>query len=232
MEKSFKNIRKIDKIKLIFIGDDLKISQEVKESCSKELKEFSSINSAEFLNIKNLANYDIIVLDMDLNKENAEEVFTKIQTVAPSTPTVVISSSDSDENISDAINLKAYSFLLKPFNFKNLKLAIIMSVNQTKRSDKIELSKGIYFDVYRDQFFKKGGAIIDFTKLEKSLLKLLINRKDDITDYDMIKDTVWKEKDMSIFTMRNIINKIRQKTYYEIIKNHSGRGYTIDLLKK
>lgn len=36
---------------------------------------------------------------------------------------------------------------------------------------------------------------------------------------------------MSIYTMRNIVNKIRQKTYYEIIKNHSNKGYTIDILK-
>jgi DNA-binding response OmpR family regulator len=101
-----------------------------------------------------------------------------------------------------------------------------------KRSDKIELSNGVYFDEYRDQFFKKGGVLIDFTRLEKGFLKLLIERRDEITDYDTIKELVWKGKDMSIYTMRNIVNKIRQKTYYEIVKNHSSRGYTIDILKK
>ena len=30
----------------------------------------------------------------------------------------------------------------------------------------------------------------------------------------------------------DIVNKIRQKTYYEIVKNHSSRGYTIDILRK
>ena len=88
-----------------------------------------------------------------------------------------------------------------------------------------------YFDEYRDQFFKKGGTVIDFTRLEKSFLKLLIARRNEVTDYDMIKDIVWKGKEMSIYTMRNIVNKIRQKTYYEIIKNHSSKGYTIDIYK-
>ena len=100
-----------------------------------------------------------------------------------------------------------------------------------KRVDKIEFDQGIYFDEYRDQFFKKGGTVIDFTRLEKSFLKLLIARRNEVTDYDMIKDIVWKGKDMSIYTMRNIVNKIRQKTYYEIIKNHSNKGYTIDIPK-
>ena len=65
----------------------------------------------------------------------------------------------------------------------------------------------------------------------KSFLKLLISKRTEIVDYDMIKDVVWRGKDMSIYTMRNIVNKIRQKTYYEIIKNHSNKGYTIDILK-
>jgi len=39
------------------------------------------------------------------------------------------------------------------------------------------------------------------------------------------------EKKMSIYTMRNVINKIRNKTYYEIIKNNSSSGYQIDTIK-
>jgi DNA-binding response OmpR family regulator len=130
-----------------------------------------------------------------------------------------------------AINSGAYTFLSKPLRAKDLKLAVIMCLNQTKRGDKIEFENGIYFDEYRDQFFKAGGILIDFTRLEKSFLKLLISRRNDITDYDTIKEVVWKGKEMSIYTMRNIVNKIRQKTYYEIIKNHSNKGYTIDILK-
>ena len=113
----------------------------------------------------------------------------------------------------------------------DLKLATIMCLNQTKRGDKIEFDQGIYFDEYRDQFFRAGGVLIDFTRLEKSFLKLLIAKKNEVIDYDTIKDVVWKGKDMSIYTMRNIVNKIRQKTYYEIIKNQSNRGYTIDIIK-
>ena len=113
----------------------------------------------------------------------------------------------------------------------DLKLVTIMCLNQTKRGDKIEFDQGIYFDEYRDQFFRAGGVLIDFTRLEKSFLKLLIAKKNEVIDYDTIKDVVWKGKDMSIYTMRNIVNKIRQKTYYEIIKNQSNRGYTIDIIK-
>src|SRR5574344_956679 len=193
-------------------------------------------------NIRKSSNTKIIIVsdDKTILEKDIKDLYSDFEELK------IISSSDSinyknisfndllvlDMDMPKAVNLQAYSFLLKPFNPMNLKLAIIMCINQTKRSDKVELGNGVYFDEYRDQFFKKGGVLIDFTRLEKGFLKLLIERRDEITDYDTIKELVWKGKDMSIYTMRNIVNKIRQKTYYEIVKNHSSRGYTIDILRK
>ena len=171
------------------------------------------------------------IIDTDIEGESFSDLCSELSNLAPTLPKIIISDSDNNENIVTAVNSGAYTFLSKPIRAKDLKLAVIMCLNQTKRGDKIEFENGIYFDEYRDQFFKAGGILIDFTRLEKSFLKLLITKRNDITDYDIIKDVVWKGKDMSIYTMRNIVNKIRQKTYYEIIKNHSNKGYTIDILK-
>ena len=155
---------------------------------------------------------------------------SSIDSITPP-PKIIISGTTKEEDIVNSINVGAYTVLSKPLRVEDLKLTIIMCLNQTKRGDKIEFDHGIYFDEYRDQFFRPGGILIDFTRLEKSFLKLLITKKNEVIDYDTIKDVVWKGKDMSIYTMRNIVNKIRQKTYYEIIKNQSNRGYTIDIIK-
>ncbi|RBQ30705.1 response regulator transcription factor [Aliarcobacter vitoriensis] len=231
MEKSIKNIRKVSNIKVFVISDDMSTKEQIKTNFGTEFKDIKIISSSDDINTKSISNADIIVVDLDIKESVFEDISLKIQSVASFVPKIVISSDDIESKVFSAINIQAYTFLLKPFDLINLRMAILMCVNQTKRSDKIELSNGIYFDEYRDQFFKKGGAIIDFTRLEKSFLKLLIDRKDEVTDYYMIKEVVWKGKEMSIYTMRNIVNKIRQKTYYEIIKNHSGRGYTIDIVK-
>lgn len=195
----------------------------------KELKIATTMSEALSLACSN--NYDMSIIDADIEGVSFSELCSELSQLAPTLPKIVISSSDDNENIVTAINSGAYTFLSKPLRAKDVKLAVIMCLNQTKRGDKIEFENGIYFDEYRDQFFKSGGVLIDFTRLEKSFLKLLITKRNEITDYDTIKDVVWKGKDMSIYTMRNIVNKIRQKTYYEIIKNHSNKGYTIDILK-
>lgn len=228
MVKIIKNIRKLDNIKVLFLSDDLSLKESTKNNFIEYFKEVKFTSNYEDALLAALnGGYDLIIIDMDLKSISINELFSKL---VISSPKIVISSSDSDYKITTAINLEAYAFLSKPLKVVDLRLAILMCLNQTKRVDKIEFAEGIYFDEYRDQFYRKGGVIIDFTKLEKSLLKLLIARRGEITDYDMIKDVVWKGKNMSVYTMRNIVNKIRQKTYYEIIRNHSSRGYTIDIV--
>lgn len=73
----------------------------------------------------------------------------------------------------------------------------------------------------------KDDEEIELTKLENKLLCLLVSNQNKFVDIETIKEVVWKGKDMSIFTMRNIIKKIRDKTYFDIIKSKSNHGYSI-----
>lgn len=99
-------------------------------------------------------------------------------------------------------------------------------------STNIQLEEGFSWVVATSKLLKENnGSIttIDLTKIETKFLKLLIENKNSIVTYDVVKDNIWKTKDMSIFTMRNFVNKIRNKTYKSIIKNKSGYGYIIEI---
>lgn len=220
-----KIVRKNINAKVLFISDEKGIENDFKD----EFKELIVLNNKLFSSIYNLENFDIIIVDFDLKKELLNDVFELLTKKLAFVPIIVISSTRTDDEIEKAINLKAYTYLLKPYSSSNLSLDVLMCLNQTQRSDKFKLGQGIYYDKYKDQFFDKSNNMIEFTRLEKGFLKLLIDRLDETTDYELIQQEVWKGKKMSIFTMRNIVNKIRIKTYYDIIKNHSGSGYTIDL---
>lgn len=232
MLKTVRNIRKLYNAKLLFISSDETIHDTIENEFDdyfKELKIASNISDAMELACSNT--YDMVIIDTDIKGVSFSELCSELAELAPTLPKIIISDSDDNEDIVTAINYSAYTFLSKPLRPKDIKLSVIMCLNQTKRGDKIEFQGGIYFDEYRDQFFKAGGTLVDFTRLEKAFLKLLISKRSDVVDYDLIKEVVWKGKDMSIYTMRNIVNKIRQKTYYEIIRNHSNKGYTIDNFK-
>lgn len=227
MLKMIKSLRKPANAKLLIVGNH---SELLTEMC-EVFKECSYLNNSEEI-VSELENnrFDLIILDTKIADKNFVDTCELLHKYATSTPKIVISDDNSEENIIAAVNYSAYAFLSRPLNDKDLTLSTIMCLNQTKRGDKYEFAEGFYYDNYRELFFDKFGKKIELTKLEYGLLRLLLENGNNITDYDDIQEKVWKGKKMSVFTMRNVVNKIRQKMYYGIIKNHSNKGYTIDSL--
>lgn len=229
-----KSLRKLKNANLLVVTVDS--SDKILNSFCQDFKDakfastsseaISKLNNPHINNDGSISHTDIVILDTNI--PNYQEFAKHLKTAMPTIPKLMISDVLDDDMILNAVNCEAYMLLPKTISPAELRVAVIMCLNQAKRGDKVEFAKGIYFDEYRQLFFKKNGENIDLTKLEFGLLKLLLDRRGDITDYDTIKEQVWRGKKMSIFTMRNVVNKIRQKTYYDIIKNFSNKGYTID----
>jgi len=77
--------------------------------------------------------------------------------------------------------------------------------------------------------YDEDNQKVGLTSLENRFIKILADNKNEVVTYKKIEEVVWENKDMSIFTMRNIISKLRIKTYYEIVKNISNQGYILRL---
>jgi DNA-binding response OmpR family regulator len=226
MKRITKNLRQINNARLILVSCDDQLIIQVKDILNNKIKELVIISSIKELNEAILSEqYDIAVVDYSSFEQDLTE---SEDLVNSGLPKIIISNGYEDKSVVTAMEISAHTSISKPLNKDDFSLALMMSLNQNKRSDKIEFREGFYFDKYREQMFDKNNKIVEFTRLEYGLITLLISKPDDIVDYDMIHKEVWKGKKMSIFTMRNVINKIRQKTYYEIILNRSNKGYTID----
>ena len=49
--------------------------------------------------------------------------------------------------------------------------------------------------------------------------------KDNLTSYKEIKDKIWLNRKFSMYTLRNVIMNIREKTSESFIKNHTNKGW-------
>lgn len=103
----------------------------------------------------------------------------------------------------------------------------IEKIIKEQANNKIVFEEGFYFDRQKNALFDKDNKAIQFTKLQHGLFNLLLQKKGEVVDFETIHKEVWKNKNMSIFTMRNIVKRIRDLTYYGIIVNHSNKGYSI-----
>lgn len=80
------------------------------------------------------------------------------------------------------------------------------------------------FNFLLDKIFYKDKEI-KFTNMEIKLFKFLLNNANVLMTMEDINSNVWEDKKMTLFTLRNKINSIREKTYYKLIKNVSNHGY-------
>jgi DNA-binding response OmpR family regulator len=221
MNQTGKKLRQCKNLNFLVISSNKEFIDELNALFS-DVKLLKIVNSNDdAIRLSKITKFDILIVELKNN--NFIESFNEIKT----TLKFVIVESYNNDTLLDSINFNIYSIFIKPLNLSNLKLSILMSLNQQKRTDKVILGQGFYFDIYRDRIYNRFGNIVELTKLELGLLKLIIENKSKIVDYDMIEKNVWKNKKMSIFTMRNVVGKIRTKTFYDIFQNSSSKGYII-----
>ena len=225
MNEIIKKLRKCEDMHLIAISHDNLLLKTINEAF-KDAKGLTTVSSNEkALELAKTIDFDIVITDT--KSDDFELVLNEIGELNFNPLKIVILDENNEENILKAINCDVYTILAKPFDIENLKLSILMSLNQSKRKDKIMLGDGFYFDIYRDRVYNENSLAVELTKLELSLLKLILNNKGKVVDYDTIHKEVWKEKNMSIFTMRNVVNKLRTKLHYNIFENASSQGYIL-----
>ncbi|QKF67049.1 signal transduction response regulator, OmpR family [Arcobacter venerupis] len=90
----------------------------------------------------------------------------------------------------------------------------------------VHLENGFYYDKSSKRLFNSDKQIIKLTNYEEEFFDLLIANLNQFVSLNEIYNHIWGEE-VSIFTLRNIVKKIRTKSYYEIIVNKSKIGYKI-----
>ena len=104
---------------------------------------------------------------------------------------------------------------------------IELNLNFFNNNQKVHFKKGFYFDMTNDLLYQ-DKKIIKLTRTEKKLISLLAANVNELVTYEDISSVVWKGKEFSIYSLRNVVKNIREKTDELFIKNSSNRGYIIN----
>jgi len=94
----------------------------------------------------------------------------------------------------------------------------------------MEFVNGYYYDseIKRlRQHQKNKNILIELTKTENKVIELMVE-KAPLVKIEDFENIIWKGKAFSKDTLRNMISKIRLKTCYELIRNHSSVGYSLN----
>lgn len=117
--------------------------------------------------------------------------------------------------------------LFERLNEKKLDIeSYILELIQKDITPIINLKNGFSFDIKSKKLFQEKEEV-PLTSFEYKLLILLLNNANNFVTIKDLKENIWKEKEMTIFTLRNKIMSLRNKTYKELIKNSTRNGYML-----
>jgi two-component system alkaline phosphatase synthesis response regulator PhoP len=155
--------------------------------------------------------FNLIILDVTLPGMNGYELCTNIRKADKKTPILFLTSRSSPEDRISGLKLGADDYLGKPFHLEELLLRVKSllkrSASDAEANGLEEYRFGkcsINFKTY--EIYTKGGEKKELSKREIDLLKLLIERKNEVIPRELILKEVWGYE--SIPSTRTIDNHI------------------------
>lgn len=123
----------------ILIVDDEKI---IRDSVSQLLEDAGhyaecAVNGATALQQLAEADYQLVLLDLNLGPDNGLDVLSEIQRKHPNVPVVVFTAAATVQTAVEAMRLGALDFLEKPFNRQQLSIALSRIQKHTKLVAKV-----------------------------------------------------------------------------------------------
>lgn len=183
------------------------------------------------------AEYRIDVILMDINIQGGEDGIQLARSLADYNAAIIYISAYSDkQTLNEAADTLPHGFLSKPFKEADLIAMLMMTVSRLKnegvKTEKTGESTeqfGAYkLDIKHNQL-RHNEYKIPLSKNEMRTVELFFSKPESVITMDELRLVVWENKGVGDSTIRELINRIRNKAGGLCIENIYGVGY---ILKK
>ncbi len=144
---------------------------------------------------------------------------------------IYISAFSDDETLQRAIETDPSSYLIKPLNRMELKVAMRIAIKNSSDSfarGNIIFDSEFSFDTANSELILHGESI-HITKQEKVLLSLLLASKNSIVSIYEIENHLWPDKQSNENTRRALVSRLRSKLKYKFLETIHSIGYRINI---
>ncbi len=196
------------------------------------LKVFETDNTTKGCDLFRMNEIDIVVVDLELPEKTGLDFIHCLREKEILTPIIITTDHTDQATLLEAINLDITRYMIKPCKECELLDALEIAIKKAVNCHPIAFSKlknGFSYDPINKTVNNPDGTMSQLAKKEYLLMELLIKNKHHIVPYDVIEMFVWEGSMMSMDAVRTLVRAVRKKTYPNIISNHNGTGYKIDL---
>ena len=170
---------------------------------------------------------DLLILDINLPDGSGLDLMKEQKNLNSETPIILLTANDMEIDIVSGLELGADDDITKPFS-----LAIFRArVNNQLRRKKININKVFEIDDYYFDFdnmiYRKNQKIIELSKTEQKLLRLLVENRGHTLTRELLVDKIWGseyvDENALTVTIKRLRGKLEDNKY---LKTVYGIGYT------
>ena len=181
----------IDGARVLVVDDDPDVRDSVGRALRSSGYEVTTVSSgSDALDSVARSPVDLIVLDVLMPVMDGFEVCRRLRERGDRTPILVLSARNAVDDRVTGLEAGADDYLVKPFALREL-LARVQALLRRSRPAAAVLG---YADLTLDTATRKvtrDGVPIGLTRIEFSLLELLLRNAEQVLSYDVILDRVW-----------------------------------------
>lgn len=215
-------------MKILYLEDDIVLSETVEEFLEDEGFVVVSVRDGQkALDTLYYENFDLLLLDVQVQKLNGFSLLKSIREANIQTPAIFITSLNSIDDLSKGYQCGADDYIKKPFELKELLFRIKAILKREYKTNEqiIKIDENISFDINTYKLII-NDEIYTLNQKETLLLKLLLKNKNSCVTFDMIFESVWTFDETNNYeSLRTYIKNLRKYLGKDRIKNIKKQGY-------
>lgn len=172
---------------------------------------------------------DLILLDLNLPDGNGMELLKELRENSFQTSVIILTANDTDDDVVHGLEIGADDYITKPFSLAVLRARVNTQLRKAEDLKKNEVKNiGKYSFDFSTQRFLVEGTVVELSKNEQKLLRLLVENKGRIMERAKLLDRIWTdgaeyvdENALSV-TVKRLRDKLNAQ---ESIRTIYGIGY-------
>ena len=226
---------KEEKANILLVEDEENLHETLKLNLEMEGYSVSSAyDGNEAMKMVEEEYFDLIIMDVMLPEMDGISVTENIRLTNNEVPVLILSAKNTGQDRILGLKKGADDYLTKPFNLEELLLRIDKLITKNKKIVDKDFAFNTYtfdnntIDFKAQQAILKNATVVELSKKETMLLKLLIENKNQVVTREKILQSVWGYKVYpNTRTIDNFILNFRK--YFEADSRnpkyfHSVRG--------
>lgn len=220
-------------ISVLYVEHDSDLRKSMADCIHNEgYRVFLADTSMSAYDIFQMHKIDIIIVDCKSENDNGLELIRHLREKDFLMPVIITTSHTNEQLLLEAINLDISRCIVKPYTNKELLEALELAAKKTLLCHPLsptDLRSGFRYNPVNKSIVSSDGKSVHLSKKEYLFIELLLHNKGQIIPYSLIESSVWEDRPMSMDALRTLVGGIRKKTYSDIVSNHNGIGYKIDI---